>query len=56
MVTVEAILMDDSDIAEPFLEQLKDIYADMDSAYTRAAAYYGFDCRGSSDNCCRTLF
>ncbi len=56
MLTVEAVLMDDSDIAEPFLEQLKDIYADMDMAYTRASNHYGFECRGCIDNCCRTLF
>ena len=56
MLNIRGILIDDRETAEPFLEPLKDIYADMDNAYTRAAAYYGFDCRGCSDNCCRTLF
>jgi len=56
MVNISEILIADSTIAEPFLDRLKYIYADMDRAYTRAAAYYGFDCRGCSDNCCRTVF
>ena len=36
--------------------QLQALYADMDRAYTAAARYYGFDCRGCSDNCCLTRF
>ena len=56
MLNIRDSLTGGSETAEPFLEQLKDIYADMDRAYAGAAAHYGFDCRGCSDNCCRTLF
>lgn len=53
------ILEDLSDVwetASPYLERLKFVYTDMDRAYTQAAVYYGFDCRGCADNCCRTVF
>jgi len=39
-----------------FIERLKQIYADMDRAYHRAADPYGFTCDGCGDNCCRTRF
>jgi len=56
MLNIKKSLMDDSQIPGPYLEHLKDIYADMDRAYTRATVYYGFGCRGCLDSCCRTLF
>jgi len=56
MLNINESLTGDSRTAGPFLEKLKDIYTDMDRAYAQAAACYGFDCRGCSDNCCRTLF
>ena len=40
----------------PFLEKLKQLYAEMDKKYDQAAAYYGFRCTGCEDNCCRTQF
>ncbi len=40
----------------PFLAELEKIFADMDAVYEKAAAYYGFHCRGCEDNCCLTRF
>ncbi|WP_373500000.1 hypothetical protein [Desulfococcus sp.] len=44
------------EIAAPFLERLKTLYADMDAAYRAAADHYGFHCDGCTDNCCLTRF
>ena len=38
------------------MDRLKQIYADMDRAYHRAAGQYGFACDGCPDSCCRSLF
>ncbi len=40
----------------PFLSDLERIFADMDAAYEKTAAQYGFHCRGCEDNCCLTRF
>lgn len=40
----------------PFLTQLKTLFASMDRKYNEAAHYYGFNCSGCRDNCCRTRF
>ncbi|WP_156915750.1 hypothetical protein [Desulfatirhabdium butyrativorans] len=37
-------------------DRLSRIYADMDRAYQQTAEFYGFECHGCSDNCCRSLF
>ena len=42
--------------AGPFLSELKPLYRDMDRAYHIAAAEYGFECHGCTDNCCLTRF
>jgi Fe-S-cluster containining protein len=39
-----------------WLQQMNDLWRDMDHAYTMAAEAYGFACRGCEDNCCRTRF
>lgn len=39
-----------------FLERLKRLFDEMDAAYERAAAAYGFVCSGCADTCCRTRF
>jgi hypothetical protein len=39
-----------------FFSKLAALYAEMDEAYDKVAAAYGFDCRGCSDNCCQTRF
>ncbi len=38
------------------LAELKDLYAEMDRGYDQAAAHYGFECTGCTDNCCLTRF
>ena len=43
-------------ISEVYLKRLKDIYESMDRAYGEGMAFYGFDCFGCQDNCCRTYF
>jgi Fe-S-cluster containining protein len=40
----------------PFVERLRTVLAAMDDGYQRAAAAYGFHCRGCEDSCCRTHF
>lgn len=40
----------------PFFERLAALYTRMDEAWERAAAHYGFVCRGCSENCCETEF
>lgn len=35
---------------------LIDLYNQMDAAYDKVAAQYGFQCNGCKDNCCRSLF
>lgn len=42
--------------ADDFFSKLAELYAEMDQAYDQAAAAYGFDCKGCSDNCCQTRF
>ncbi len=50
-------LIDPADRAcGPFLESLSHLFADMDAAYARVAARYGFHCHGCTDNCCQSLF
>ncbi len=39
-----------------FFGELAALYSDMDMAFERTAAYYGFVCHGCADNCCLTLF
>jgi Fe-S-cluster containining protein len=39
-----------------FLDRLQHHYAAMDREFTIAAQYYGFQCDGCKDNCCRTRF
>jgi len=41
---------------ESYLKKLRNIYETMDRAYGEAMAFYGFDCNGCQDNCCRTHF
>jgi Fe-S-cluster containining protein len=38
------------------LERLRELFADMDASYARAAAAAGFDCRGCEESCCRSRF
>lgn len=38
------------------MDQLKNIFEEMDLAYDRAAGQYGFHCSGCKDNCCLTRF
>ena len=44
------------DILVDFLERLQHLFTDMDLEYTRAIQYYGFNCDGCEQNCCRTRF
>jgi Fe-S-cluster containining protein len=39
-----------------FRERLRRVFDEMDAAYERAAAAYGFVCSGCADSCCRTRF
>ena len=39
-----------------FMDRLAALFQKMDAAYGRAAAAYGFRCRGCEDNCCTTRF
>ncbi|MFP4446211.1 MAG: hypothetical protein ACLFPD_08205 [Desulfosudaceae bacterium] len=39
-----------------FLTRLAQLYDNMDEAYDRLAAQYGFSCAGCQENCCRTRF
>ncbi len=41
---------------EPFLESLKKIFEAMNAKYDEAASFYGFQCDGCDENCCKTLF
>ena len=41
---------------EHFLTRLAQLYENMDAAYNRLAAEYGFSCAGCQENCCRTRF
>ncbi|MBI9089552.1 MAG: hypothetical protein JEZ12_10065 [Desulfobacterium sp.] len=43
-------------IHAPSFKQLSTLYADMDRAWTAAAAHYGFHCQGCVDSCCETEF
>jgi len=39
-----------------YLERLRRIFAEMDRQYDKAAAHYGFQCKGCEDSCCLTRF
>lgn len=39
-----------------FFERLRQLYAEMERGYKRAAETYGFNCSGCVDNCCLTRF
>ena len=39
-----------------FLKKLEAVYAEMDRAYDRSAAYHGFSCTPCTENCCLTRF
>ena len=39
-----------------FSDRLQNIFAEMDRKYGIAAEYYGFQCQGCQENCCRTRF
>ncbi len=40
----------------PYINQIKNFFADMDLAYQKVAVDYGFVCRGCEDNCCSSRF
>jgi len=40
----------------PYLPRIKDLFSSMDSAYAKAAEYYGFRCVGCSESCCEERF
>lgn len=40
----------------PFIEELKNIFARMETAYDSVAEQYAFNCTGCEDNCCLTRF
>lgn len=46
----------DLDLHSGYLDELYDLFAEMDSAYQQVADRYGFVCSGCKDNCCLTLF
>jgi Fe-S-cluster containining protein len=39
-----------------YMEELKNLFCDMDDAYEDVAKQYGFVCRGCNDNCCYSTF
>ncbi len=39
-----------------FEKKLRLLYEKMDNAYDKVCKYYGFECKGCTDNCCYTLF
>lgn len=43
-------------IQAPFFKRLETLYAQMDTAWEKAAAHYGFVCRGCANSCCATEF
>lgn len=43
-------------IGQPYLDQLKALYAAMDQKYNQVADAYGFICQACQDNCCLTRF
>ncbi len=40
----------------PFIEELKNIFFQMEAGYDFVAEQYGFNCTGCEDNCCLTRF
>jgi len=54
LIPTAATLHDEKLIA--FYDRLQNIFADMDRKYGIAAEYYGFQCQGCQENCCRTRF
>jgi len=40
----------------PFIEELKNVFSRMETAYDSVAEQYGFNCTGCEDNCCLTRF
>jgi len=43
-------------VYRPFMKQLSELFAEMDSAYADAAGNFAFHCTGCEDNCCLTRF
>ena len=43
-------------IYRPFLNELMQLFDDMDTAYDRVAGYYNFHCTGCEDSCCQSRF
>lgn len=41
---------------DPYFKRLAQLYAGMDAKYKSIADYYGFNCYGCEQNCCRTHF
>jgi len=48
--------MMDSALFTPFFERISRLYSDMDKAYSEAAHYYAFHCKGCDRNCCEERF
>ena len=46
----------DDPILNTFFDRLANIFTFMDREYAAAAKYYGFNCEGCENNCCRTRF
>ena len=46
----------DDETLHVYFDRLRHLFAGMDQKYEEAAAYYGFQCAGCKDNCCRTRF
>ena len=46
----------DADLGRSFGARLHALYAEMDRAYHRVSAAYGFTCNGCADNCCWSRF
>ncbi len=42
--------------ASRYLEELYEIYRQIDERYQEVASIYGFSCEGCEDNCCQTVF
>lgn len=56
MMRYLATLLNHPDRYLPILNRFQAILITMDRQYRSAAAAYGFECKGCSDNCCLTLF
>ena len=49
-------MMDSALFSPPFFERISRLYSDMDKAYSDAAHYYAFHCKGCDRNCCQERF